>query len=589
MMRNVLLLIIIFLPALSSLAQCPGCNTDTSCTHNPAKPTICPTSLPDGYAMQPYQADLSFYLPAQFQDSATGFNVTLNELHVTGVVGMPYGLQFTSSSANDIFYPSSNPPLTERGCARFCGTPLIPGSYVITVYVTAYVTVLGMSQTSDDSFDIPLTILPNPSSNAGFTVSNPAGCSPHISSITANYASNGDPGFSYDWDFGNGNQSSLETPPSQTYSAPGNYVVTLETTVDTLSYSLSSVTIVNSDCDDPIGDPDYYIKIRRNLAEIFNNSGSYASNNTNPTFTFTPIILEDSTYYINVWENDDAFGGGQTGDDECGTVSFNGHDAGPHTLISGSLVITFTVLHDVLTFSNSDTITVYPTPQITSFTAVPDDTACVSDSMQLIISGGDSWQWYLNGSAIINATGFVYQPIASGEYQVVVSNSSGCQIQSSVMNVQINQNPPYPTFYPSAGQLVTSLTGYSYQWYFEGSPIAGANSSAVVIDETGYYSLQLTAANGCTSMSSEFYAIAQSIGEIEYIQVKIYPNPVQDILFIETALQNAAWMIYDVTGRMVASGRLDENSIDASQLESGVYLIRIVTGDSENSARFVKE
>ena len=90
-------------------------------------------------------------------------------------------------------------------------------------------------------------------------------------------------------------------------------------------------------------------------------------------------------------------------------------------------------------------------------------------------------------------------------------------------------------------------------------------------------------------MSSEFYAIAQSIGEIEYNQVKIYPNPVHDILFIEPALQNAAWMIYDVTGRMVASGRLDENSIDASQLESGVYLIRIVTGDSENSARFVKE
>ncbi|KAF5035368.1 hypothetical protein DSECCO2_586380 [anaerobic digester metagenome] len=588
-MQKIFLLICIVLSALLSKAQCPGCLTDTTCTHNPAKPTICPTALSDGYAMQPYQADLSFFLPAEFQDSASGFNVTLNELHVTGVVGMPYGLQFTSSSANNIFYPSSNPPATEHGCARFCGTPLIPGSYVITVYVTAYVTVLGMSQTSDDSFEIPLNILPNPSSNAGFTISNPAGCSPHISSFTANYASNGNPQFSYEWDFGNGNQSSLEAPPSQTYSTPGDYIVTLETTVDTLSYSLSSVTIVNSDCDDPFDDPDYYLKIRRNSTEIFNNSGSYASNNTNPTFTFSPIILEDSTYYINVWENDDFMGGGQAGDDECGTVSFNGHDTGPHTLISGSLVITFTVLHDILTFSNSDTITVYPTPQIASFNAFPDDTACVSDSMQLIVSGGDSWQWYLNGSAIINATDSVYQPTASGEYHVVVSNISGCQIQSSIMDVLIFQNPPYPTFYPSAGQLVTSQTGYSYQWYFEGSPIAGATNAAVDVDQTGYYALELTAANGCSSMSSQFYAVAQSIGEIEYNQVKIYPNPVQNFLFIEPALQNAAWMIYDVTGRMVASGRLDDNAIDASQLESGVYLIRIVTSDSDNSARFVKE
>lgn len=589
MIRNILLLINIFLPVFSSLAQCPGCITDTTCTNNPAKPTICPASLPDGYAMQPYEADLSFYLPAQFQDSATGFNVTLNELHVTGVVGMPYGLQFTSSSANDIFYPSSNPPATEYGCARFCGTPLIPGSYVITVYVTAYVTVLGMNQTSDDSFEIPLNILPNPSSNAGFTISSPNGCAPHSSAFTANYESNGHPGFSYAWDFGNGNQSLLENPPAQNYTSPGDYIVTLETTVDTLSYSLSSVTIVSSDCADPFDDPDYYIKIRRNSTEIFNNSGSFASNNTNPTFTFSPIILEDSTYYINVWENDDFMGGGQSGDDECGTDSFNGHTSGLQTLISGSLVITFTIQHDVLTFSNSDTITVFPTPQIQSFSAVPNDTACVSDSMQLIISGGDAWQWYLNGSAIINASDSIYQPTSSGEYHVLVSNIHGCQVQSSMMNVLVKQNPPYPTFYPSAGQLVTSLTGYSYQWFLDGMPITGATGSAVDIDQTGYYSLEITATNGCSSMSSDFYAIAQSIGEIEYNQVKIYPNPVQNLLFIEPAPQNAAWMIYDVTGRLIISGKLNNNSIDASQLKSGVYLIRIVTNDSENSARFVKE
>lgn len=589
MIKQVLFIPVLLSLSLHAIAQCPGCIADITCTSNPAKPTICPSVLPDGFAMQPYQADLSFYLPAQFQDSATGFNVTLNELHVTGVAGMPYGLEFTSSSSNDIFYPSSNPPTSERGCARFCGTPLIPGSYVITVYVTAYVTVLGMNQTSYDSFDIPLNILPNPSSNASFTTSNPAGCAPLTTTFSANFPSNGNPDYSYAWDFGNGNQSVLETPPQQSYSSPGNYVVSLETTIDTLSYSFSSVHIVNSDCADPIGDPDYYIKIRRNNTEIFNNSGSFVSNNTSPTFTFTPIILEDSTYYINVWENDDAFGGGQAGDDECGTVSFNGHTPGPYTLVNGSLTVTFSVLHDVLVFSDSDTVVVYPIPQILSYSAFPDDTTCVSDSMSLIISGGNAWQWYLNGAAIINAADSVFNPTSSGDYHVVVSNSFGCQIQSSILSVKINPNPPYPTFYPSGNQLVTMLTGFSYQWYFDGTPIAGATTSNTEIDQTGYYALELISANGCSNISSAFYAIAQSLTEIEYSKLSIFPNPVKDLLHVNPAPQNAAWMIFDVTGRVVDSGKLDSDIIGVSQLNSGVYLIRIVTSESDNSARFVKE
>jgi len=589
MMRKIFLLLFIVFTVHVSKAQCPGCVTDTTCTHNPVKPTICPNVLPDGYAMQPYEADLSFFLPAQFQDSATGFNVTLNELHVTGVVGMPYGLQFQSSSATNIFYPSSNPPASERGCARFCGTPLIPGNYIVTVYVTAYVTVLGMNQTSDDAFEIPVTILPNPSSNAGFTISNPMGCAPLSTQFTAQHASNGNPAYSYAWDFGNGNQSSLETPPAQSYTTPGNYIVTLQTTIDTFAYTISSVHIVNSDCDDPFDDPDYYIKIRRNSTEIFNNSGSFVSNNTSPTFNFTPIILEDSTYYINVWENDDFMGGGQAGDDECGTVSFNGHAAGPHTLTSGSLAITFAIDHAVLQFDDVDTIVVYPLPQILSYSAFPDDTACVSDSIRLSVSGGDAWQWYQNGAAIINADEQDYFPATSGDYHVAVSNSFGCQIQSNVLAVKINPNPPYPSFYPSGNQLITTLTGYSYQWYFEGAPVAGATTTSIEVDQTGYYSLELTTVSGCSSMSSQFYAMVQSISEIDFSPLSVFPNPVQNSLQVQPAPRDAAWMIFDVTGRMIISGKLDGDVIDASDLRSGVYLIRVVTRDAEYSSRFVKE
>lgn len=590
-MKLFLLIVSILLILLNhAQAQCPGCMANTSCTSSPAKPTICPDTLPPGTAMQYYQEDLSFYMPAQFTDQGSGLNVDLNELVVTGVVGLPYGLQFQSSSSTNIFYPSSNPPTTEYGCARFCGTPLIPGSYLITVYVTAHVTVSGvLNQTQDDAFEIPITILPNPASNASFSINNPVGCAPLSTSLTANYSSNGNPHYSYSWDFGNGNTSSSETPPVQTYPNPGTYVVSLQTNIDTLDYTLSSVTVVNSDCDDMGFEPDYYIKIFEGTTEIFNNSSSYASNTTPATFNFATIYLYNSTYHIEVWDNDDFLGGGQPGDDECGTVTFNGHTPGGYTLVDGALTVAFTINHAILNFSDTDTIVVYPSPDITYFGAFPNDTVCSNDTITLEVTGGDSWQWYLDGSAISGATDSIYQPLVEGDYNAIVSNTYGCTVNSGIIGTTFLPAPPYPNFFPSGNMLVTSITGYIIQWYLDGNPISGANGQTVDVTQTGYYSLEFTSANGCSNMSSPFYAVAQSIAEYSHEKLSIFPNPVVDELNINPAPANAAWVISDVTGRVVLSGRVEGSILNTSVLESGVYLLRILTAETEYSARFVKE
>lgn len=571
-------------------AQCPGCMANMSCTSNPAKPTICPDTLPPGTAMQYYEEDLSFYMPAQFTDQGSGLNVQLNELEVTGVVGLPYGLQFQSSSATNIFYPSSNPPSTEYGCARFCGTPLIPGNYLITVYVTAHVLVSGaLNQTQDDAFEIPITILPNAASNASFSIGNSTGCAPLSTSLTVNYSSNGNSHYSYSWDFGNGNTSSLETPPIQSYSNPGTYIVSLQTNIDTLDYTLSSVTVVNSDCDDMGLEPDYYIKIFEGTTEIFNNSSSHASNSTPATFNFATIYLNNSTYSIEVWDNDDFLGGGQAGDDECGTVTFNGHTAGGYSLVDGSLTVTFTINHAILNFNDTDTIVVYPTPSITYFGAFPNDTVCSNDTITLEVAGGDSWQWYLDGSAISGAIDSIFQPSVEGDYHAIISNIYGCTVNSGIIGASFLPAPPYPNFFPSGTQLITNILGYSIQWYLDGNPISGANNQSLDVYQTGYYSLEFTSANGCSNMSSPFYAVAQSISEYSYYQLNIFPNPVVDFLSIDPAPEDAAWLISDVTGRIVLSGRIEGNMLNTSILESGVYLLLISTAETAYSARFVKE
>ncbi|PLW91697.1 MAG: hypothetical protein C0592_14580 [Marinilabiliales bacterium] len=590
MKRHVFFLIVIFFSSSSVFGQCPGCQYDTTCISNPAAPTMCPDTLPPGTAMIYYEEDLSFYMPAQFTDQGSGMNVTLDELIVTGVSGMPYGLQFESSSPTNIFYPASNPPITEHGCARFCGIPLIPGDYLITVYITANVTVLGIGQTEYDSFEIPITIYPNPSSNSSFTISNPVGCAPLTTNITTNYPSGGNPNYHYTWDFGNGNTSTLETPTTQTYTTPGTYYVSCDTEVDTLEYTLSEVTVVNSDCSDmSLGAPDYYIKIFEGTTEIFNNSSNYASNQVPATFTFTAISLNDVSYSIEVWDNDDFLGGGQPGDDHCGTVTFNGHTAGTHTLIDGACTVTFSINHAILTFSDTDSVVVYPTPQISLFEAVPNDTICDNDSLYLYVSGGDSWQWYMNGSGIQGATDSIYVPATDGAYSVVLSNSYGCMISSNNIYVAFLPSPPYPNFYQNGNLLFCTNTGYQYQWYLDGNPIAGADQQTYTITQSGYYTLELIASNGCSTFSTPYYAIVQTINEFDIADLQIFPNPVKDRVNLMGDYNQQYYRIIDVLGNIVQEGRIDGSSIDVSSLGCAAYFIQVMSPDKQYQATFVKE
>ena len=114
--------------------------------------------------------------------------------------------------------------------------------------------------------------------------------------------------------------------------------------------------------------------------------------------------------------------------------------------------------------------------------------------------------------------------------------------------------------------------------------------------------------------NTEFYAIAQGknakgewgeITKLEFItsmesnielaenNFNIYPNPVNDKLYIATETEAEEVVVYDVYGR-IQNLRNSEtqklgNSIDVSNLNSGVYFLKVVTANGEVVKRFVKK
>jgi len=72
--------------------------------------------------------------------------------------------------------------------------------------------------------------------------------------------------------------------------------------------------------------------------------------------------------------------------------------------------------------------------------------------------------------------------------------------------------------------------------------------------------------------------------------VSVFPNPVTDMLYIQSDMVIDRVEVYDLRGRLMLEQRFDTNqvSLDLSSLSEGVYILRIHTGDDVVIQRVVK-
>jgi hypothetical protein len=129
--------------------------------------------------------------------------------------------------------------------------------------------------------------------------------------------------------------------------------------------------------------------------------------------------------------------------------------------------------------------------------------------------GGSGIQWFKNGNAIVDGTGWgnvlsgIYE---SGLYNVTLSTSCGTSvIQNPLPVVNIH------SAYISAGgascsptlSLEPNMVSFApYQWYLNGNPISGAVYSTHVANVTGNYTCQITNACGTNVIGPEYVASA---------------------------------------------------------------------------------
>lgn len=71
-------------------------------------------------------------------------------------------------------------------------------------------------------------------------------------------------------------------------------------------------------------------------------------------------------------------------------------------------------------------------------------------------------------------------------------------------------------------------------------------------------------------------------------EITIYPNPVKDVLHIQSKIQIVKAEIYDTTGRILISTSLKGNSINVSELPKGHYIIKLFSKDNTTTHKLIK-
>lgn len=330
-----------------------------------------------------------------------------------------------------------------------------------------------------DSASKTIKVFPRPVS--AFTGANTFQCKPPL---TVNFTDASTSAVSWQWNFGDGNTSTQQSP-SHTYNAYGNYTVTL------------IVTNANG-CTDTLSQPSF-VRIQKPLISF-------------PTLPLNGCVPYTTTLSSNVNTPDNVtsylwdFGDGNTSIQTTPTHIYS---------TQGNYTVKLTITTSTgCTESDSVTnaVTVGRVPTV-DFTAVPNP-VCTFGQVQFtaVFSEGNAFAWNFGDGSTSNVQNPVHQYTDTGRYNVNLTvTNNGCAV-TSTKPAFIQSNPPIAGFrfkndcqnrklFFFTDTSVVGLGTPTYEWDFgDGSPVSTSPSPSHLFPGFGTYIVTLkVSVGGCTN------------------------------------------------------------------------------------------
>ncbi len=180
----------------------------------------------------------------------------------------------------------------------------------------------------------------------------------------------------------------------------------------------------------------------------------------------------------------------------------------------------------------------------------------------------------------------------------VETTTSAIGVDSIVsLTLTVNPKPDQPTITES-NNVLTSTSGYAYQWYKDGTAISGATSQTYTATADGNYHVVVINDSGCSSDASNVINVTVSdVETISRADMKVFPNPMQDYTRLNYKLivtTNVNISVFDASGNIVTTllntyKPAGEHEIVWRNpgLSGGIYYIVIQAGNDKLTEKLI--
>jgi len=409
----------------------------------------------------------------------------------TGTVcsGSTFAYTITSPQVGATFSWTRNANAAINGGASSSGTSALI-SEVLTSTSTApvvitYTIYANYNGCSSSAFTLSVTVYPNPVLTSVLTASVQSGIAFSYTPTTATT------GATFSWV-----RAAVAGISNTAGSGSGSINETLINTSPNLINVIYAFTITANGCPSSVQNVVVTVKPVPVLSSVLSTNACSGS-----AFAYTPTSLTAGTTFT--WTRAVVTGISNSAGSGSGSIN--------ETLInttSNPIVVTYSYTLTANGVPNTQTVSVTVNSSATATASVSTMYQGSTSTLTSSVTGtGFTYQWYNSGVAISGATSSTYAATTSSSYYVIV-NTGTCTLTSSSATVTVNPIPTPsisaggPTTFCSGNSVVlstTAITGFTYQWYNNGTIIPGATSNIYTANTSAAYSVKYI--NGTVSSS----------------------------------------------------------------------------------------
>lgn len=205
---------------------------------------------------------------------------------------------------------------------------------------------------------------------------------------------------------------------------------------------------------------------------------------------------------------------------------------------------------------------------------------CIGKSTNISVSGANTYTWLPN-NLVGNTQNFNLS--SNQDFTILGLDLNGCK-NENIFTITVNSIPQFTINYPNticSGFLATvSATGTNnYLW----QPI-NYFGNIVQLNVTGFEEFTVIGTNNNNCESTQKFKIESlecnpnkisKFENTELLNVVVYPNPANDFIEIKSNNEILKSIIYDNQSKFLFETH--SKNIDISQLNQGIYFIRIIT------------